>query len=211
MDNIKCRAIEPLLDGYFDNELSPNELASVQSHLTNCDDCSGKLAEIVMVSKGLSSMPKVSLGKDLSQAILLKAQAKPQTKGQVLTFKRMAIWAAAACLILGLSFQFLNKPAVKVSSLSGVEPAKVVPTQPVKVARTPSVRKLMQRKLAAAPQSNEVAPKPEAKINQQQKQKTLIAGSAHDEVLAFDDGYQPSLMEGMGMATDEDGLYALKM
>lgn len=205
MDNTKCQTIEPLLDGYFDNELSPSELASVQSHLTKCDDCSGKLAEIVIVSKGLSSMPKLSLGKDLSQAILLKAQ--PQRKGRVLTFKRMAMWAAAACLILGLSFQFLHKPAVLVSSSSEVEPAKVGQAQPVKVSRTPSVRKLMQRKLAAVPPAKEAA----VKTEQPQKQKTLIAGSRHDELLAFDDGYQPNLMEGMGMATDEDGLYALKM
>lgn len=210
MENTKCQELVPLLDGYFDNELTDAESAQVQAHLAECAHCLSQLAEIQVVSKGLAAMPRLSLGKDLAPEIM--AQVKEKPKAKVLLFKRKQIWvAAAACLVLAFGFQFLNKPQVKVSEM---------PTRQTIEKEQPLIAEQISK------QVNEVEPKgvatnlrPKQEVvarqhlasDQNVKPKVLIASSTNDDVLAFDYGYQPNLMEGMGLATDEDGLYALKM
>jgi anti-sigma factor RsiW len=201
MENTKCLDIEPLLDGYFDNELQESESSMVKAHLFQCAHCSAQLAEIQVVSKGLAAMPRLSLGKDLSPQIMDKLKSGKQ--GKVLIFKRKEVWAVAAgCLILGLAFQFFSRTQVQVTEVPLAKPVE-------KIAEKENVAPKVVATTVPAKQKT-ITPTSAVKDGNV-KPRVLIASSTNDDVLAFDYGYQPNLMEGMGLATDEDGLYALKM
>ncbi len=215
MDQTKCQEIEPLLDGLFDGELSADEQQMTATHVNQCADCLIKLSEIEAVSNQLAGLPRLSLGRDLSAEILQKAQAKT-SKNKVAFFRRKEVWAvAAACLLIGLALQFLNHQPTTISEVPA-EKKEVLSSMPKPdSARSEAEGEDASSKQAASKVAVAYAVKPDKKKHpgQEFQGKPLIASSAiaGDEVLAFDYGYQPNLMEGMGLATDEDGLYALKM
>lgn len=211
----KCQEIEPWLDGLFDGELTADERQMTEAHVSQCADCRHKLAEIEAVSSQLAALPKLSLGRDLSAEILKKAQAKPATNNTVIFFKRKEVWAvAAACLLLGLTLSLWHHEPVTVSQVLPVKsqaPLVAKPDTDKVVATVQDNQKKLDNQIKKVVKKDTIA---DAKklVEKKYLDKTLIASSAvSDDVLALDYGYQPNLMEGMGLATDEDGLYALKM
>jgi|GEM_PF-2072880 len=220
---ITCKEIEPLLDGCFDGELSASEMHTTKEHLGQCDDCQAKLKEIQSVSQALAALPKLNVKRDLAESILQKAQAKPSSeKNNVVLFKRKEFLAVVAgVLLIGLLVQFLNQAPIKVAEkpqeirspeyLSQQSPEQIIKqSKPAQAKSKPAIAS-STKDLKLAIKSN----KPASKISPVQSHTTVeklaIASRGTEDVLAFDYGYQPNLMEGMGIATDEDGLYALKM
>lgn len=202
MEKTKCQDIEPLLDGLYDGELTAGELVTTQTHVGQCADCQTKLAEIEMVSQSLSKLPRLSAKKDYAEDILAKAkqhQAQRVISDNVVSFPRKKLWAslAAGFVIVGIGYALLSahEPQPRLSTNPSQKIEKISqPALPVEKEKTGTISRQPKRKIIFKTRLAE------GKIEK-----------AKDEVLAYDDGYQPNLMEGMGIQTDEDGLYALKM
>lgn len=223
-----CKEIEPLLDAYFDGELHAGELLMTKEHLGHCPDCQTKLAEIESVAQSVASLPRLNTKVDLSEQILTKAvKTQPAQKTNVFVFQRKEFFAAAAVvLLIGLLVQFMSSPTKLAKKSTDIN---------VSLATSPGTPEIVRSKpIANSSQGKTVAlsgkeKQPGAQSAGKETQKGVIAsGNASikpsasteklptttrgaEDMLAFDYGYQPNLMEGMGIATDEDGLYALKM
>jgi len=225
-----CKEIEPLLDAYFDGELHAGELLMTKEHLGHCLDCQAKLAEIESVAQSVAGLPRLTSKGDVAEQILAKAiKMQPAQKTSVFIFQRKEFLAAAAVvLLIGLLVQFMSSPTKLAKKSADMNVPEAVATKP----GTPEI--FQSKPMANSSQGKTVAlagkeKQPETQSAGKKTQKGVIAsGNASvkpsasmerlptatrstEDMLAFDYGYQPNLMEGMGIATDEDGLYALKM
>lgn len=103
---INCTNVEPFLDAYHDGELRSEQRASVEKHISSCEACSKKLADIQLVVTALKSLPRRSAPRDFSENIDAIINAKPSDA--IPFHKRRAVWASAsvaaavALLVFGL-------------------------------------------------------------------------------------------------------------
>lgn len=234
-----CNEIIPLLDAYFDAELSESEKEVVQLHLSGCADCSTRLAGIASLVSSLRAMPKVEMSRDIT--------AIPLADKKVVAFKprTWALVGAAAAVALVAVAMFngaLMQPPTIAHKVDQVKP------QPPSAGEKPAP--------APAPENTTVAVKPQAskqpgttsdggnKVASHQatpnppvgthtktgardshapatNQNSLVASNVApngnqpadsrdslEVAVISDDG---SFSDALGIATDEDGLYELKM
>ena len=51
---MSCQEFKPMITGYLDGELSPEQAQRLQSHLSTCQDCSGELANLRDLKENLA-------------------------------------------------------------------------------------------------------------------------------------------------------------
>jgi len=218
--NSTCQNIQPMLSAFFDNELGQElggQYQLVTEHLKTCLDCQKELVQIEKISKALRQMPKATPGRDLSAEISRRVlEKKAPTKVAQLKIARdnvrqfprkLALTGIAAAAAIGmLGWQFLAQETV-ISDKPDQQPIQQLATQlPDKQVSSTQVKRTIGKLEVAKVQVK----KPLVVAQHKQPQPSLSNHDNHD-LVAYDDGYQPSVMEAMGLATDEDGLYALKM
>lgn len=124
-----CEHCERMLDAYRDGELSPAERSTVETHLTGCQQCQSKLADIERLVQSLKAMPRLAPAVDFSSRLDELLQAPPPPNN-VVAFKRPLAWAtgiaaAVVLMVLALNSGILRSP-VKVAS--NKEPAHTRPS-----------------------------------------------------------------------------------
>jgi hypothetical protein len=60
-----CEKIQDLLSPYLDGELTPEEKASVEAHLSSCRECAELLSLLRVATESLAAFPEVEPGPDL--------------------------------------------------------------------------------------------------------------------------------------------------
>jgi anti-sigma factor RsiW len=236
-----CNEIIPLIDGYFDGELSATEKGVVQAHLSTCAECSERLSGISTLVDSLKSMPKLELTRDITEAL-------PLPKAKVVAL-RPRVWAAvgvaAAVALLAVTVfngSFMQAPTVaqkpgqpKPDSAPTPSPVAAAPqANPANsaVAVKPQTPKRQGTTFNGASQkiaSHDVggsaagnSPKPAVTSANSPGSSTAnhppavtanknLGSDSRDSLevaVVSDDG---SLSDALGIATDEDGLYELKM
>jgi hypothetical protein len=229
----ECLELEVLLDAFYDGELSEEETQIVSGHLQRCDACQHKLKDIEQVAVTLRQLPKVMMPRALSAdwETLIKtanigtvdvvktsssvdpAGAEPvkafnsgasQRGGHILQWRPslvLAIAAAAVLLVLATAaLQFKQQNDTPVANKSASSPGDV--TSPENV---PSP------KLALRSQLNDSASSAKSAKYVSTGGSFSQQSSSNSEFLALYTGESPLTSEEIGISTDEDGLYALKL
>ncbi len=83
-----CAEVEPLLDAYFDGELTSDERHRVSAHTESCEKCIHALADIKRIAVSLKALPALSMRLDVAQdfdSILARRK-------KVVPLKRPAVW-----------------------------------------------------------------------------------------------------------------------
>jgi hypothetical protein len=258
---ILCEQITPQLDAFRDDELTADEKAIVEQHLTDCSDCKTKLAAINRVFETLRTMPRLAASVGLS-AKLDGIIDRPMAPQNVVPISRklwmpVAAAAAVAAIVFGAKFAVPGtQPAAVIadSTASQSKPAHQAPAAQPGLApqeriatevETISLPTPAAHHTAAAPgkdlrkhtsqhELNHVAPKPQIANNSQPlhtsgpdngaKVATYVPEqnepgkttkennrSQRTEVELAELPSGSSFGDAIGIATDEDGLYDIKM
>ena len=124
--------IRELLPEYLHNRLGAPQLALVEAHLSDCEDCSAELATLRAVRQAYASVRSVDT------AGIVRALPKPPGRVQRPVMKRFATWQRIAAAISFISLGGISL-AVSRSFFSG-EGAVVSSDTPVVAAVSPTGR-----------------------------------------------------------------------
>lgn len=142
-----CEKIKELLSAYRDLELTEEESAQVERHLSSCEECTRDASAIETVAATLSQVPRLSMQIDMADRLeaLITAQAneqptetkvedKVQKEQKVVSIKKRLVWgsltaAAAAALLLVAAQYFTSHEEIAKNDLSPQAPFKEEATQ----------------------------------------------------------------------------------
>jgi len=240
-----CGSISEMLDAYHDNELADAEASQVRQHLSNCNDCTGKLENIESLASGLKSLPRLFAPHDIvekidfSKADTAKSPAPVQLSAQRQQkhSNKRVIWyglggavAAAVVLVFSLSHStntvgdrnLALKPSKQAGPELAVSPIKNDETAETNPKSTPETTNgssnSVQEPIIA--ESSKQDNKTSAKDTPSQiatakdtKPAPQTAPKADDTLteLALIPDTSAASADALGIGTDEDGLYDIKI
>jgi len=192
---LECAAIQELLDAYYDGELPEAEHDQVASHISGCLDCDRSLGEISKVVDSLKQLPppqmKIDVAADFDK--ILAAKDKPVIFSRVWAFS-----IAAACALLLFAFHSFNgavapnpEVAATQAGVNHEEIAELPAAQPVKPSLGVQKATIIKTRIESVPRS-------------------MVGRTNPQDMIALNDN-DPSMAEELGITTDEDGLYAIKL
>ncbi len=189
-----CSKFEGLLDSFLDEELSNEENTLVALHLADCRDCQRRLEETKLLVGKLKQLPRLSLPQALNCDWDRLVARQAEKKSPVALFMRpnSGFWPAAALAASVVLFLLVQRVLVHFSDATfGTNQAKIVA--------------LFQNKA-----SNLSTAQSSAQAIGEEESNEHLTGSFED-LLAADPAESSSFSEEVGISTDEDGLYALKL
>jgi hypothetical protein len=231
-----CKAVRPLLDAYYDGELSQLESADVAKHLEGCLNCRGDVGDIGRIAASLREFKPVELPYDFAN----RFEEVLARKSRVVPFRRPVVWgtiAAVAAAVLAFAFhagpgggpnvspntvashQVLkpstlvannpDQPAVKPPHSAGIDQKKLV--QPL--ANTDKHVRVVVANAGAVAKHDATVKSQVPDPHKELAQVPAVAGanSAAPEIASYDPEHQQTTAEELGISTDEDGLYAIKL
>jgi hypothetical protein len=225
-----CSEMEPLLDSFHDKELDVGECASVENHLGECASCQSKLSDIERVAKSVAGLPRLEMDRDIDIDSLLAERTVKDKSNVRIMWTAAAAAAAAVFLIVVLKVGYeTGAPIVASDHKNTVEQ----PQAPAKVDSQPAV---IAQDVETVPDPNKGTAdagqleKPSHPFVKRADRPVVIAtktepGKQAEEVweeqeLAYDrqveiaflsDEIDDGFANAVGLDTDEDGLYVLKM
>jgi len=237
----KCADIEPLLDAYLDGELSALEKADVDAHLSVCERCAAELASIARVVASLKTLPHLEPARDLTEDLDALIAASKRRQLVVHPAAWVAIAAAAALAVVAYrlipgvgtvgavahkpdqggatyhvrqSGEPQSRPEGAVGPVTkDADPAPAVVPAPspsaVQTASVPPARTSLPERGGEPPGSEPVRETPGQTPAVSNGDELFDGGSV--AVAVLDQGGQLCVTEDLGLETDEDGLYALKI
>lgn len=220
-----CEDFQELLDAYFDKELGQEESRLVEDHLNHCSYCLGQLADLKNLMGHLQSLPQPVCPRDFSELIEKRILAQAQSdsvgptvkEGQLLHLRASRwLWLAAGLLLIGLCF-----------TVAWQKPEGHMAQAPSGLTQTSVASPVPELQIAALPQERDkrVVPAPGGKVPHL-KRKPEIAATIRrpvmpNEMIAVSPTvagvvalYDDELYEdgsNLGISTNEDGLYAIKL
>lgn len=227
-----CASFIELIDAYHDNELAVSERSNVEKHLSTCDPCSQKLSDVAAVSSKLKSLPKLEPSRD----IVGEMQFESKQKNNVVPFRKQKIAiasaaAAAVAIVFAINFKPANQSTVAVKP----QPTQTLTAQQA-VQTTAAAKQLTNESEQAFSTEPEIASNtgtaeqttvrsatPEAEQKQLTAQKQvpetqvaeLTKPKADDPKEQNEIALMPEITatgaDALGIATDEDGLYDIKI
>src|SRR5919199_915853 len=135
-----CRDARPLVSAYMDNELTPQELRAMQSHVAGCAECAALLASYRSLRATIRSLPQPLPPPALREAVFARATPAYRRRALLWEFGQHGL-AAAAMLVVMLAAIFTF------SVVTGRDMGRL---DPVRVAGIPD---LSPRVVGVEPQS----------------------------------------------------------
>ncbi len=180
-DNSNCRSIIPLLDAFYDGELEERQV--VLDHVRFCGSCQKRLDEIELVVLKLQSLPRLNTSRDWSGNfdLSLIKKDKPRLKVGLL----LAGLAATITMLVVVGRFVIDKQNSSTVVLSDISKNQL------------KLSNLNRRALHDT--------------GNRSVENYAITGQANDNEIATLFGNDQSSSEELGITTDEDGLYALKL
>jgi hypothetical protein len=214
-----CSELEILLDAFYDNELSQEEEALVSNHVKQCDPCQNKVKQIGQVAVSLRDLPRLSMPKELAtdwEAIirnavdipdkeLVQEQAPVAEKALDNVVPMMRASAKA-----GQKFAWRRSLALPVAAATVL---LVLATAGMQLRPTPTtlLDQTTQTPIEAASSQDPHSPKLALRSHSSDAVSDVGTSNANGELLAVYSGESNLATEELGISTDEDGLYALKL
>ena len=223
-----CELIVPLLDCYHDNEIDDTERLEVDKHLAHCDACNVELGHIASLVKKLATLTPARSEVDFADLVekhILAGQsvdASPTSTSEsvnVVPISSAKKWLAAVAAIIVLAligFQMTQSAHNNVSVASGdlpeVSPAEKLidvkeegqTSKPQAVVKTDTPKDL-----------NQISPAHSNRIRTATVKVAEFDGvidvNQKQNLVAITNPVQNNIAEELGITTDEDGLYAIKM
>jgi len=237
--NSSCEYFLPLLDAFVDKELEATEFSEVEAHLVSCEECRNSVKEIELLKTTLAAMPKLTLSRDLADdldrllqagtvnEIAPKEHVIPLRKRNNFTVGFAAAAALAVIFIAGRAITTTPSPQVASSDLPSTQPSvtalqtklatKPAPApviKPVIDKQAPVVAQQIHKSVSAPVQATSSGNNLVAHENSQTEivnaSENRINKSASNEIIALYDEDDTAGTD-IGMTTDEDGLYALRL
>jgi anti-sigma factor RsiW len=225
-----CEVIVPLLDCYHDNEIDDAERLEVETHLAKCAACTKELANIASLVKKLATLPPVRAEIDfadrIEQQILAQqsASVSPTSISQsqkVVPISNAKKWLAAVAAVVVLALiglQMTNTAYHGVSVASGDLPEGAqIAVEPAPEAQEhlTTGKSQVGAKTDKPKESNQISP---AHSNRMRSANVKVAEfdgvidvNQKQNLVAISNPVQNNIAEELGITTDEDGLYAIKM
>lgn len=164
----ECTSFEALLDLFVDGELSPEEMARVQSHLDQCPDCRAYVDDALAIRAALDGWEKTPVPEDFHRHVMDAVRAHPRRRPT--PWKKVVLPLAAcfavAILALPLRTQLLNAPQqspapaetpqTAESEISAEETAPVMEADLAPDMEAPAQDEAAGQQLREAPASSEV-------------------------------------------------------
>ena len=195
-DDSNCELIAPLLDCYHDGEVTSEEREQVESHLANCDGCKNELAQISRLSESLKGLPPLKLGDDFAdrvEQLILSGHNSARRTENVLPIN-----SASGNVIPISSASLTHSGKSRLTSwLMAVAAVCAIALLAFQVMKGPSLH-------------SNVAQTPAASKTRNIAQNSTDA-SKSETLVAISDTVQTNISEELGIKTDEDGLYEIKM
>lgn len=126
---MKCERIREIMSAYIDNEINEVDKAKFEKHLAQCPQCKEEYQLLLDVVNECSEIDEVELPEDFREELHNKLLQAKESKSRGLSdFIRRNKWkvysgtAAAAVLILALSFNALNTPKADLPMAKGAAP-----------------------------------------------------------------------------------------
>ena len=163
----ECTSFEALLDLFVDGELSPEEMARVQSHLDQCPTCRAYVDDALAIRAALDGWEKTPVPEDFHRHVMDAVRAHPRRRPT--PWKKVVLPLAAcfavAILALPLRTQLLNAPQqtpasaetpqAAQSEVSAEETAPVMEADLAPDMETPAQDESAGQQLREAPASSE--------------------------------------------------------
>jgi hypothetical protein len=229
--NPDCSKIAPLLDAFHDGELPEADKQEVKAHLTTCEACPARLREIEGVVASLHGLPRFDMPRrlELDWNALLEKEEQPVGERQVvagatsepgqvvsiaaarkMSIRRAVVAAAAGLVVLVVAAGFMTRSQLPVPIAS--MPDNNVQGLSIRRGDVPLVaEKLADRHLVS--QSPPDGSKPEQLTRREGRAPSnqAVAKIVDSDLIALYSNDANLVSEELGIATDEDGLYALKL
>ena len=163
----ECTSFEALLDLFADGELSPEEMARVQSHLDRCPACRAYVDDALAIRAALGGWEETPVPEDFHRHVMDAVRAQPRRRPT--PWKKVALPLAAcfavAILALPLRTQLLHSPQqtpapaeapqTAQSEVSDEETAPAAEAAPAPDVETPVQEETAGQQPSQAPASSE--------------------------------------------------------
>ena len=236
-----CQEFIEALDAYHDNELSGEEKQRVSEHLKDCQPCNKRLEDIGRIVKAIKSMPVLKPPHDIVEKVQLpggKSNVVAFPGKKKIAIFAAAAAAVALLAVANISNNGQSNPSVAVKNN---EPTVAVAPAPDKASPAPETANNANPEqnapeLASVPtkepvravdnknnnNKNLVEPKPikpiaperQIQIAQQRVVEAPVAAAdfadSQNELALMPDAGN-SGADALGIGTDEDGLYDIKI
>lgn len=226
-----CKQIEESLDAFHDGELPASEQTLVEEHLKDCSDCLKKVAQIERLVQNLKAIPSLQASANLSS----KLDQVVDRPNKVVTLKpRIWMPVAAAAAVLAIAFGLRSGMPGTTSDAPTVarspqmqaprrsDAATNLASRPTTTqSTTPSTNNNQQQQPAVRPnniatastvvRAKPVAPVPATNQIAAREPITTTSYEIDNEQIAELPTTSDSFTDAVGFATDEDGLYDIKM
>jgi len=99
---MKCKDLRELLSAYVDGELGHTEMALVEAHLVECDECQRVLEDYRNISKQISSLRAIPIETDIVAKTMAKVKATRTRRWQPTAWQMVGASVVLIALIVGL-------------------------------------------------------------------------------------------------------------
>lgn len=108
----ECTSFEALLDPFVDGELSPEEMARVQSHLDQCPACRAYVDDALSIRAALGGWEETPVPEDFERRVMDAVRAHPRRRRTPWKKVMLPLAACFAVVVLALPLctQFLKSP-----------------------------------------------------------------------------------------------------
>lgn len=222
-----CHKVSLLLSAFHDDELDAEEKKFAAAHLETCPACRQELAEITQLATMLKQAHQHLPGRDLVSELQFP-QKKSMTLSSIDLFKSSKSWvvAAATLLILVMVYADLSRRQRQQPAHVASAPATIQHNHKI-AARKPEEVAILNQSSMENKQVLNPAEDPQKEATHTQdtfNSKKAATKSTHKlPSPAVNDSAEPfiiasaadeaedSMPDILGIATDEDGLYDLKI
>lgn len=205
LDNFSdCNKVEPLLDAFLDNELAKEEIKLVSSHLGHCKNCQTRVAETKLLVGKVKQLPLLTLPSALDcdwDALLAKTAGNRSSKQPHVGLWPAAALVASVVLLLIVQRLLLDGAATRSATQSQSREGILINGQNCQG----------NSQTALSKQSSPIALGPNMRQAVREEGAKEHLASSFEDLLASDPAESSSFSEEVGISTDEDGLYALKL
>ncbi len=101
-----CRKIRPLLEGYFEGVLPPQEEQAVAAHLWQCPRCTAEVEQIRRLAMALEALPRMEPAEEMVRAISARIASLPaaaQRRNVWAGWRHISVVGAAVIAAMALS------------------------------------------------------------------------------------------------------------
>lgn len=203
-ETFDCTKIIPLIDAFHDGELSEHDKDKVANHFQACPPCKARLRETETLVNSLRALPRLQMERDLQidwdSVVQEKKQRQSTFADRISLIRNKRLFVAAAALFVmliaaGLIIHSSQPSATLMVADKSITDVNIIAGHPT------SGKHVIQS----------LAPTDAPESKRQQAMNRQNGDPTNGTLLTLFSSDPSPINEQLGISTDEDGLYALKL